>query len=49
VSWQAFVDANRAALQNDTHFAPGEQPVIADLLDSGTTLQREDGTDWPVK
>jgi len=48
-SWQAFVEANRAALRGDTQFAPGEPPVTADLLDHGTTLRREDGTDWPER
>jgi len=48
VRWQAFVEANRTALRGDTHFAPGEPPVTVDLLAPGTTLMRDDGTDWPA-
>ena len=48
-SWQVFVEANRATLRGDTRFAPGEPPVTADLLDPGTTLRRDDGTDWPTR
>jgi hypothetical protein len=47
--WQAFLDANRAALRDGARFAPGEPPVTPDLLDPGTTLQREDGVDWPAR